>query len=304
VPNVLKSEETSLSPEPSGSMSSKQKCGRGIMMILSPAKTLDLSPYVGNVQKLTHADCDLDRTAEVAKSLKKRKDLKQLLGVSENIANTALKYWEAFTIEDSKRNSESKPCIYAFSGAAYQALRIQDCSQEAVDYLQRNLRIIDPVYGILRPLDQIQPYRLEMATKNVLPNVAKLADFWKESVTRRLSGEIGLRATPILLNLASDEYSAAVAPDELPENIHYVKVIFREDGRVISVHAKRARGLMVQFLAENNIQTMEGVKSFDQEGYGFVVAYSDDTTLVFERSKGTHKRPAPSIASSKAKKAR
>jgi len=159
--------------------------------------------------------------------------------------------------------------------------------------MQNNLRIIDPLYGILRPLDRMQPYRLEMATRNVFgkDDTTKLNDLWKESVTQQLARELALRPRSdqqILLNLASDEYAAAVDATMLQEaapNSKYVKVVFRDQGRVVAVHAKRARGLMVRFVAETQAKTLEDVQDFDAEGYKLVVKESDESTLVFDRPK-------------------
>ena len=150
--------------------------------------------------------------------------------------------------------------------------------------MQQNLRIVDPLYGVLRPLDVMQPYRLEMATKKVFPDV-KMTDYWKVSVCDFLSKDLSPRDNKILLNLASDEYSAAVDTTILPEGTQYIKVVFWEEGRTISVHAKRARGLMVRYLAENSIESIKGVQQFDVEGYSFVENKSDETTIVFDRKK-------------------
>lgn len=157
--------------------------------------------------------------------------------------------------------------------------------------MQQNLRIIDPLYGSLRPLDIMQPYRLEMATKKLFPkdDKLKMADFWKPSVCESLANDLVPRDTKILLNLASDEYSAAVDSAALPEGTRYIKVVFWEEGRTIAVHAKRARGLMVRYLAENSVESLEGVQEFNAEGYSFVPSKADDTTVVFNRKKQAKK---------------
>jgi cytoplasmic iron level regulating protein YaaA (DUF328/UPF0246 family) len=205
-----------------------------------------------------------------------------------------------------RASEEMKPAIFAFSGVAYQGLHATECSDEAIEYMQDTLRIVDPLYGTLRPLDVIQPYRLEMATKKVFidDDKIKLANWWKDSVTKALSRELESSATKILLNLASDEYSAAVDPTSLPKDARYIKVNFLEEGRTIAVHAKRARGLMVRFLAENNVQDLQGVKKFAKEGYSFVGSKSDDSTLVFDRKKRptAKKKAASSSAGAPAKK--
>ena len=273
----------------------KETNRHGIMMILSPAKTLDLSPSLPAAATnlhLTLPECCPEKTAEIANAMKKLStaELTKLLKLSANLAKTTSEYWRNFQVDNNMDNSmlnNAKPCIYAYSGAAYQGLQAVECSEEAVIYLQENLRILDAVYGVLRPLDQIQPYRLELNTKNVLPDTTKLANHWSEAVTSSLIGDLQKtdNEKSILLNLASDEYSASVDPSQLPETCCYIKAIFWEDGRVVTVHAKRARGLMVRYLAEHQVCTVEGIREFAEEGYKFVKSKSDDTTLLFDRSK-------------------
>lgn len=276
------------------------------MMILSPAKTLDLEPYDGNLET-TWPQCDAAKTLEVVRAMKRRseKELTKLLSISANLGKTAGEYWQNFQEDSTDENAESKPCIYAFSGIAYQGVQIHKCTDEAVTYLQNNLRIIDPLYGALRPMDNIQPYRLEMATKGVFSNKkVKLHEFWKESVTASIARDLGEREDKILLNLASDEYSSALDEIGLPEGTRYVKCIFLDNGRVVTVHAKRARGLMTRFVAEQKCQTVDDVKKFDYENYSFDASKSDELRLVFERSTGA-KRGAKSTnekASSKRRK--
>lgn len=126
-----------------------------------------------------------------------------------------------------------------------------------------------------------------MATKKTFPkdDKLKMAEYWKPSVCDFLSKDLAPRDNKILLNLASDEYSAAVDESSLPEGTQYIKIVFWEEGRTIAVHAKRARGLMVRYLAENAIQDLEAVQDFDIEGYSFVKGKSDETTFVFNRKK-------------------
>lgn len=261
---------------------------RGIMMILSPAKTLDLSPPSSELLQLAPAPTEPEvhrQTIEIAKAMKHRSDteLGKILSVSKSLQSAAAGYWRDFTVEATDRG-DRKPCIFCFSGAAYQGLQATECSSSALSYLQGNLRIIDPVYGVLRPMDLIQPYRLEMGTKKVLDE-HKLVDYWKETVTERLSHDLSQHEPAILLNLASDEYSAAVDASSLPTAVSYVKVVFQEEGRVVAVHAKRARGLMARYLAENNVQDLEGVRLFAEGGYELVQSKSDDNCLVFDRKK-------------------
>jgi uncharacterized protein len=294
----------------------------GILMILSPAKTLDLNPLpvmgdndnIPDVSHFTMPNCHPEKSRRVVKAMKTRSEaqLGKLLGVSSNLAKTSHEYWKNFAEEEP--SEQGKPCIYAFSGAAYQGLQALECFQQAILYMQENLRIVDAVYGLLRPLDRIQPYRLEMATRNVFDGSdddddtkMKLNVFWKEAVTHQLSNSLAARPDDqprILLNLASDEYAAAVDPTGLPGTARYVKVIFRDQGRVTALHAKRARGLMVRFLAERQAKTLEDVRQFDWEGYKLVAdSDEDDDTIIFDRpkqapppKKQSTKRAAPKAA--------
>mmetsp|Transcript_20662 Transcript_20662/g.31274 ORF Transcript_20662/g.31274 Transcript_20662/m.31274 type:complete len:319 (+) Transcript_20662:39-995(+) len=286
--------------------------GGGIMMILSPAKTLDLSSCSDRLSTMwTEPECDIIKTNEIACEVKKRKqkDLQKLLGVSANLAETAYSYWSSFE-QDAKKATETsdrKPSIFSFSGAAYQGLQASECSDDAILYMQRNLRIIDPLYGVLLPLDVMQPYRLEMATKELFHSdkKLKLANYWTPSVSKFISNDLRVRESKILLNLASDEYSAAIDANALVHGTQFIKVVFWEDGRTIAVHAKRARGLMVRYLSENNVNDLEGVQSFSEEGYAFLSEKSDDTTLVFNRQKGKQtkdKSSKPTKASQKKRK--
>lgn len=274
-------------------------------MLLSPAKTLDLSRCAVDLP-MTWPSCDADKTKRLAEAMKSRKEgeLMKLLGISANVAKTAKQYWEDFVL-DPKSSKDHKACIFAFSGAAYQGLDISQRSVESIEYMQNNLRIIDPLYGVLRPLDQIQPYRLEMATKGVLHDKSiKLSEYWKQSVTESICRDLESRCDRILANLASEEYSAALDSESLPENTAYIKIIFHEEGKVISVHAKRARGLMVQYISDNKLSSIDELKNFDLEGYQYIESKSTPNTLVFDRKKGSNKRKSDSNASRNMKRSK
>ncbi len=247
------------------------------VMILSPAKTLDTSPMVRNEPiPWTLPSCDVSKTKELTEIMKQHSvsSLKKLLSISDNLATTAKQYWDEMTDESS-----GKPCIFAFQGAAYQGLSIDTIPDtlSTLNYLQGTLRIIDPLYGWLRPMDEIQPYRLEMATRNILPH-QKLADYWKPSIQESIHNEKG--DSIWILNLASEEYSAAV---DYPEKM--IKVVFRHEGRIISIHAKRARGLMVRYCAIHQISDTSQLIHFAEEGYRYQPNKSDETTFIFDRSK-------------------
>jgi uncharacterized protein len=288
-----------------------------LMPILSPAKTLNLDPMVKDVPIFwTAPSCDTEKRRQVIAAMQKHaqkpSELRKILNVSAALADTAKGYWMAMN-PDSKtqENKEfgSKACGYVFDGIAYKGLDIQSLSKISVSYLQDRLRIVDPLYGWLRPMDAIEPYRLEMASRGVFGNrnKDKLTDFWKPAIRDSIQqDEFQLQKTAveesskiIIVNLASDEYSAAV---DWPAS-QVVKVVFRHAGRVLAVHAKRARGLMVRYMAEHNITTIEGLANFNLEGYSFqpkdslslpLQLPSDEYTspvLVFDRKADS--APAP-----------
>lgn len=156
-------------------------------------------------------------------------------------------------------------------------------------YLQKHLRIIDPLYGALKPLDLIQPYRLEMATKGILKDLKTsektLASWWGKDITSYVNSDLMKSKSKYLINLASDEYSSAIDKALLCDGCKVLKISFQEEGKVVAVHAKRARGLMCRFIAENELEEPDGIKKFDWEGYKFVESSSDDSSFVFNRSK-------------------
>lgn len=205
-----------------------------------------------------------------------------MMHYSSSIHVDVMQYWSDFTL-DKKPNSYLRPAIFTFSGPAFQGLSPLTCAATTLSNLASQLFILDPVYGVLRSLDGIQPYRLEMGCKGVLESEGggkgkkdTLASFWKESVTTYLGRALAATSdgssdeSPILANLASEEYSSSIDISSLPRNTIFLNVVFRHQGRVLAVHAKRARGLMARYLAENSSKTLEDVSKFDLEGYGCI----------------------------------
>lgn len=282
------------------------------MMIISPAKTFDLSLLSDTIEPneyliYTQPDCCIEQTIAIARAMKRMSkiELAKMLKLSPKLATATKEYWSDFEIEvmydlTLKQPKWTKPCIFMYSGAAFQGISILECDIHTTLYMQDNLRILDAVYGVLRPLDHIQPYRLEMDTKGViLPDttdpIPKLSTYWSDAITKQLIKDLhqstsnikdigGGNDLPILLNLASDEYASAIDLEVLKQHCQFIKVIFYEDFKIISVHAKRARGLMVRYISEINATKLEEVKQFNVEGYQFVPEKSIDNTLVFNRT--------------------
>ena len=190
-----------------------------------------------------------------------------------------------------------RPAKYTFSGPAFKGLDPSTCNAKLLAYLASNLFILDPVYGVLPSLQGMQPYRLEMGCKGLdiggstKTKKETLAPYWRESATTYLGSELRKYSSeeegeesatdnsssekveelmddwPILVNLASEEYSSSIDPASLPRNTIYLSVVFRHQGPVIAVHAKRARGLMARYLADQEAHTLEQIAQFDLEGY-------------------------------------
>lgn len=270
---------------------------RGIFMILSPAKTLDLSPLSSTISEqiadyLSPPECDVEKTrilVDIMKS-KSQKQLKDMLKVSDNISATVKDYYEKYQTNVDSTEKNAKPAVFSFDGPAFKGISASTCSEDTLKYMQTYLRIIDPLFGALPPMSIIQPYRLEMATKKILEDLdtdeKSLASWWKSSVTSSILKDMKAADGTVCVNLASDEYSSAVDAGVLNDNgCKFVKIAFQQEGRVIAVHAKRARGLMVRYIAENQVVNVKDIQNFDVEGYSYCEDKSDETTIVFDRSK-------------------
>lgn len=217
-------------------------------------------------------------------------ELKKLMKVSDKLADLTLKTYQQFSIEKNI-NKISSPSIYSFKGDVYDAFDINSFSFADIEYMQDNLRIISGLYGVLRPLDLIQNYRLEMATILPIDNgkikVKNLYQFWYQHITKSLNELILNKNNPSLINLASSEYFKVIDKAELKSNI--ITPIFKENikdtdnYKIIAIHSKKARGVMAQYILKNRIKTINDIKDFSGLGYKFSKKDSNDNDLVFIR---------------------
>ena len=205
--------------------------------------------------------------------------LQQLMHISPALAGRTreqIRSWPA---------ASCKPALFTYSGEAFRSLDATSFSAESVLYAQHHFRILSGLYGIPRPLDQIAPHRLEMGYKLTNPAGSQLYAFWKEAVTKQLNEAMTDEKMPLVINLASLEYSKVVTKKELCGP--WVDVVFQESGKnglkTIAMYAKRARGRMARYLLQERIDTREGVQSFAQEGYHFQPKLSQPAMLVFTR---------------------
>lgn len=253
--------------------------------LLSPAKNLnetrDFTPKFYSLPPL------LDQAEELMKDLRPLapQQLAELMHISDKLAllnaerNAA---WEPpFTPENAKQ------AIYMFNGDVYEGIDAYARSEAEISYIHNHVRILSGLYGVLRPLDLMQPYRLEMGT--ALPNARgkNLYEFWGERITTRLNFTLGCSEDDIVVNLASQEYFKVIQPAKL--NARIITPVFKDgkngaNYKVVSFYAKRARGLMVRYAAENAIENVESLKNFDLEGYAFNAAASSENEWVFLRN--------------------
>ena len=249
--------------------------------LISPSKTLN---FDNNINCDITSKCRLiDYTSELHKILisYSKNDLKNLMNVSDKIAE--LNYNRFKTWEDPSNSKTSKQAIYAFKGDVYSGLDAESIDEDKFDYLQNSLRIISGYYGLLRPFDQILPYRLEMGTKLENENGNNLYKFWGDKITDVLNED--LDTNDIIVNLASDEYFKSINKDKIKSKI--ITPVFKEfkNGlyKVIAIYAKKARGLMSRFLIERKSNSIDDIKLFNIDGYSFDSNLSNDSQLVFTR---------------------
>ena len=249
--------------------------------LISPSKTLN---FDNNINCNITSKCRLiDYTSELHKILisYSKNDLKNLMNVSDKIAE--LNYNRFKTWKDPSKSKTSKQAIYAFKGDVYSGLDAESIEEDKFDYLQNSLRIISGYYGLLRPFDQILPYRLEMGTKLENKNGNNLYKFWGDKITDVLKED--LDSNDIIVNLASDEYFKSINKDKIKSKI--ITPVFKEfkNGlyKVIAIYAKKARGLMSRFLIERKSTSIDDIKLFNINGYSFDSNLSNDSQLVFTR---------------------
>lgn len=257
-----------------------------MIVVISPAKTLDFeSP--ATTSEFTEANL-LDQSQILINRCQKlsMQDIASLMKVSDKIAglNVArFAQWQTpFSIEN-----DAKQCLFAFKGDVYTGLEAETLSEGTLAYTQQNLRILSGLYGLLRPLDLMLAYRLEMGTRLDNERGTNLYQFWGSLVTEELNKQLATQGSQYLINLASNEYFKAVKAKELKAEI--ITPIFKDQKngqyKVISFYAKKARGLMARYIMENKVTDIEALKSFSVAGYYFVEAASTRSDLVFQRDE-------------------
>ena len=246
-----------------------------MIAVISPAKTLD---YDSPLPALDPTQPRLEKEAETlakAASHLTQKKLAQLMKISPALAKLNADRFRDFA--DAPR----RPAMFAFAGDVYTGLDAGSLDEAQIVFAQDHLRMLSGLYGLLRPLDAMRPYRLEMGTRWA-PRRAKLTDWWDGRIAALLADDVEEEGTGAVLNLASQEYWAAVE-GRLPASVRVIGVDFRDGGRFVSFHAKKARGMMARWLVEHRVTDTDGMKGFDTDGYRFDAGESTETLWRFAR---------------------
>ena len=250
-------------------------------IIISPAKSLDFENKA-NTDLYTQPRF-LEQSEKLNKKLKtlSRKKLGELMKISDDLSN--LNYERNQNWQPPFALDNAKQAIFSFTGEVFRGIDVTTIAEDKLPEMQDKLRILSGLYGLLKPLDLIQPYRLEMGTKLKVGRTDNLYKFWGDTLANSLNEE--LKEGELLVNLASSEYFKALPKRVL--KVPMITPVFKDfkngQYKTIMTFAKKARGLMVRYIVDNNIKTLDGLKGFNIDGYGFSVEMSTETELVFTR---------------------
>lgn len=255
-----------------------------MIILLSPAKTLDYETKIKGPS--FSSPYFLSKSKNLIKNLKNKKpeEISNLMNISEKLAllnSDRYKSWKG----SRKESASSKQAIFVFKGDVYQGLNVEEFKKKDLDYCQNHLRLLSGLYGVLRPLDIIEPYRLEMGTKLKISNTKNLYEFWSDDIANQILKDLELIKSNTILNLASNEYFNSVKSLEKSANIisPAFKDLSKGKYKIISFYAKKARGLMASWILRNKIQKEEDLINFNIGGYYFSETESSKNVPVFLR---------------------
>ena len=256
-----------------------------MLALISPAKTLDYESALPTdahtlPRLLEHSQELIDVSRKLSAA-----DLSNLMSVSEKIAKLNVARFNDWQSEFNFSNA--RQALFAFKGDVYTGLNAYDLNDQHIEFAQNHLRMLSGLYGLLRPLDLMMPYRLEMGTKLQNPRGHNLYQFWGDRITSLINDDLEQANSELLVNIASDEYYKSVIERKIKAEI--IKPVFldQKNGKykVISFYAKKARGLMARYIIENQLSKVEDLKSFNSDGYYFDANSSLQGELVFKRDE-------------------
>lgn len=254
-----------------------------MIAIISPAKTLD---FQKNIRTSLYSEpIYKEEVKELVVELKKYSppEISKLMKISDKLAT--LNVDRLIKWEEEHNLQNSRQAVLTFAGNVYQGLRAEDFSDEQLKFAQKHLRILSGLYGVLRPLDIIQPYRLEMGIKLKNSKGKDLYEYWRNKLTSCFNEELANHNSEVLINLASNEYFSAIDIKDINGKI--INIVFKDYKKgvykIISPNAKKARGLMARYIIENEIDNPEALKEFDEDGYIYREDLSTEDSIVFTR---------------------
>jgi len=250
-------------------------------ILLSPAKSLD---FKSQLPTEAYSNICFEKEAEYLNSILKSKspdELSSLMSISSKIANLNYERNHSWSLPFNHTNA--RQAIYAFSGDVYKGLDAYSIEDDSIDFIQKSVRILSGLYGLIKPLDLIQPYRLEMGTKLAFDSNKNLYDFWRKKITEQINSE--LESDEPVLNLASNEYFKAVDNKVINTDVYSANFKQLKNGeyKTIAIFSKKARGLMTRFIVDNKITDVNDLKSFDYDGYMFQENLSSERDMIFTR---------------------
>ncbi len=242
-------------------------------IVISPAKSLDFESQLPTSEFTYPKFLEEAEVLNSKMASKSKKAIGKLMSISDKLSELNYQRYQDFSTPFTMENA--RPAVYSFSGDVYIGLNATTLQKDKIKTMQSSLRILSGMYGILKPLDLMQPYRLEMGTQLMVNRKKNLYDFWENTITEALNNE--LKDDELFLNLASQEYFKVIKPSLL--KVPVISPVFKDykNGKlkIISFFAKKARGSMVRYILDNSIETLDEVKGFNTDGYGF----SEEFTL-------------------------
>lgn len=250
-------------------------------IVISPAKSLDFESILPILEFTSSAFLKESKIINEIIKQKSPKELSDLMSISSKLGELNWQRNKEWKTPFTTKNA--RPAVYTFAGDVYIGLDAKSIPLEKITVLQERLRIFSGLYGILKPLDLMQAYRLEMGTKIAIGESKNLYDFWKKKLTDSLNKE--LKKEELFVNLASNEYFLAIDKKSLKVPVITPEFLDTKDGKlkIISFYAKKARGLMVRYIIDTNAETIEDLKGFDYDGYRYDANLSKENKLVFTR---------------------
>lgn len=253
-----------------------------MIVVISPAKSLNFERDTPDWHTIPEF---INESTQLITELKEKsvEDLKSLMNISDKIATLNHDRYQKFCIPFTLSNS--KQSIFAFDGSVYKGIKIQNYDKETLDFTQKHLRILSGLYGLLRPLDLIQAYRLEMGVKLKNKLGKNLYEFWGDKLTASINSSMKSNKTDVLINLASQEYFKAINVEKLIGKV--INIVFQEKRndkyKIISFSAKKARGQMVNYILQNKVTNPAKIKVFNQDNYKFNKKLSNSQNWFFTR---------------------